>query len=224
MTLLALTGLQQEAQILREANFPGPILCGSDDRDNLASRVPEGCTAIMVFGCAGGLAAQARIGDVFVARNIMGNDGDMNWLPDAASVAWREDVRGALIGAVPIAAATIYSSQTEQAATPEARRVLYGRTFALAAETESYAVVSATTPLGLPWLVIRAISDTWDSTVTNDPKLINRDGSTNVIEAIEDAVSGHAAEMATEAKGYNAALAALRKVAAVLGPLGWCRG
>lgn len=157
MTTIALCGLSGEASIL--AKVPSVrILCGATQRDDLASLIPQTCTALISFGVCGGLSPKLQVSDVVTARCVTMSDGSLV----QADYGWGQRL-AARVGALFV---PMFSSSTEAATDPTARAALLARTGAWASDEETWAVARVATARGLPWTSLRAVSDAWNDTVT----------------------------------------------------------
>ncbi|MBV8592808.1 MAG: hypothetical protein JOZ27_00750 [Caulobacteraceae bacterium] len=118
-------------------------------RRGLAERA-SGARAILSFGLCGALDPALRPGDLVVARSVVDRGHDI-----AADEEWLRALRGALPQARvgPIAGADAI------AGTAAAKVILRRDTGALAVDMESHAVARAAKDAGLPFAVIRAVSD-----------------------------------------------------------------
>ncbi|MEK7244619.1 MAG: hypothetical protein AAB223_01210 [Pseudomonadota bacterium] len=155
-----ITGLAAEADILLE--FPSEraprveIAGASGARAEAAATrlLAGGCEAILSFGVAGGLDPALAPGTVVIADSIVAADG-RRWPTDAR---WRDAVRRALAGAVPLAAGAIAGSDAPLL-TAAAKMDLAGRTGTVAVDMESHGVARAAALSGAPFLAIRAVAD-----------------------------------------------------------------
>ena len=155
-----MTGTRAEARCLR--GLPVSVACSGADsaraRHEAARLVAEGAAALLSFGLAAGLVPALRAGDLILADGVVLPDGghvtpDPTW---RGSVAAEAEGRGVSLrfGAV--------AGTDRVLATPQAKRALHEATSALAADMESHAVAEAAAGSGLPFLVLRAISDRAD--------------------------------------------------------------
>lgn len=155
-----ITGLAAEADILLE--FPSEraprveIAGASGARAEAAATrlLASGCEAILSFGVAGGLDPALAPGTVVIAEAVIALDGQR--FP--TEVAWRDAVKSALAGTVPLAEGAIYGSDAPLL-TAEAKKNLAGKTGAVAVDMESHGAARAAALKGVPFLAIRAIAD-----------------------------------------------------------------
>lgn len=124
---------------------------------------------LLVVGVSGALGPELGVGRLLVAREVVGPDGE-RWPADEEAV----DAAARAAGAAP----AVLLTSRELATTPEARRRLRrraggsdhdppdaerrpggGRREPDAVDLESAAYVAAARDAGLPWAVLRAVSD-----------------------------------------------------------------
>lgn len=204
-----LCGLKDEARIF--SGTPGlQVFCGADQRDKLANLVPADCVGLVSAGCAGALASDLSVGDLVVASDVILIDGS----EFAPNEQWAEAV-GAKTGAVP---RPFFSDPGEHAATPADKAALRDRLGADVVDEESFAVAQVAKAHGIPFLVLRAISDTADQTILpHDAQAQRPDGSEDIGPVIDDALRDPA-EAFREAEGFGRSLDALRAAFRKLGP------
>ncbi len=152
MTLLVVTGLKAEAQI---AAGPGlaVVVGGGDaglDRRLEQAMAAHRPSALLSFGVAGALDPALAVGDGVAATEVRA-DGwtlpcDMVW---AAALAAATGLRAAPAAASGKAADTV-----------EAKRTLRRETGAAVLDMESHTVALAARAAGLPFAVLRVVSDT----------------------------------------------------------------
>jgi adenosylhomocysteine nucleosidase len=179
--ITVLTGLTDEAAIL--ANTPGvKVLCGSADRDNLAKRLAPKTTALVSFGVCGALSPKLKVADLVFGTFV--TDGSAT--RHKADQDWFETMAGRLT--FPHHGAPVYSTGAEGADTPEERRRLFSESRVWTIDDESFAVAQVATTLGLPFAIVRSVSDDCHDTVPSATKnATNPDGTSN-IDAVLDAL------------------------------------
>lgn len=141
-------GLASEAALLPAGTR---VLVSGGDAARLAvmlDDLPGDVTGVLSFGIAGGLAPQARTGDVLLAGTL---HADRVFMPDAAWTAVLAADTGARV--VPLAASDALLADVE------AKRALHEATGARAVDMESGAVARFATARGLPFAVLRAVAD-----------------------------------------------------------------
>lgn len=143
--LLIVVGLTREAKI---AAPRGRVAIGAAGLARAMAEAPP--AGIVSFGLCGALDPGLKVGDVIVADAVV--HGDQRWAADAA---WGERLRSVLPsarrGAMAAGAAII--------ATPEAKAALRRDTGATSVDMESHAVAAAAWAAGIPFAVVRVVSD-----------------------------------------------------------------
>jgi adenosylhomocysteine nucleosidase len=151
---LCVCGLAAEAKIARAAGFP--VVVGAADRRRTTALVESAVnrvSCLVSFGLAGALAPELRIGDVIVSTDVIA--ADKRWW---AARQFRDQIAdlargiGARQGAVFGAEATLATAAQKSRAWNETR--------ASAVDLESDIVAGIATSAGIPFVVVRAISDT----------------------------------------------------------------
>ena len=122
---------------------------------------------LLVLGISGGLTADLRAGDVVVATRVVDEAADASTAMTAPGPAVEAATRAS--GARP---AVIVSGRHLADSVAEKRRLaaLAGATTA-GVDLESAGYVAAAQAAGLPWTILRAVSDTADEAL---PALLNR--------------------------------------------------
>jgi adenosylhomocysteine nucleosidase len=149
-SVLAVVGMQSEAKLLP----PGmPVVVSGGDPVRLCAllrQVPEGISAVLSFGIAGGLDPDLLCGDLVVATRVRGPGGAY-----AAHLGWSAALArasGARLGMVAGAPAVVGE--------PARKRVLRAATGAMVVDLETEAAAAFATRLGLPFAALRAVADT----------------------------------------------------------------
>jgi adenosylhomocysteine nucleosidase len=203
--ITVLTGMTDEADIL--AGTPGlTVLCGPADRANLRALVPPGTQGLVSFGVCGGLSPQLQVADL-----VFGTAVANGTVTPRADREWFCTMAGHLI--FRHYCAPVYSTGQEGGNTPAERHHLFSEYGTWTIDDESLAVATVATEMGLPFAVVRSVSDTYLEPI---PAAIanatNPDGSCNlaaVIAAIE-ADPDLLYELARVALNFELALGALR--------------
>ncbi len=163
MRVGVLTGLAAEARLLTNVLFDGKaelriVRTGADPeraRREAEDLVDAGVSALVSFGVAGGLCPSLDAGDLILADRVILADGRAI----AADAAWVRLARQRLgkpghktvIG--PVAASS------RLLVTPAEKRQLCELSGGIAGDMESGAVATVAEEAGLPFLVVRAVSD-----------------------------------------------------------------
>ena len=151
MTILIACGLQREARIIAR---PGvTVIAGGGDAVRLEAAleaaVAAGVNAVLSSGLAGALDPALKAGDVVVGDLLPGEGraaGLQTWLAEQLPQA----VSGSVIGVESIIA------------TVAEKRDLYARTGAIAVDMESHIAARVAARHGLPFAIVRTISDAAD--------------------------------------------------------------
>jgi adenosylhomocysteine nucleosidase len=142
--LVIVVGLVREARI---AEGRGRVAIGAAEiADALA-----GARGLISFGLCGALDPALAVGDIIVGDGVVGGDG-----PLATDPAWTNTLRAALPGSrrgLVAGADVIAGSLAAKAALRQASS-------AAVVDMESHAVARVARDVGLPFAVIRAVSDT----------------------------------------------------------------
>ena len=217
-----ITGLTREADCL--AGFPAAgrprVLCSGADPARAVTHarqlIGEGCRGLVSFGVAGGLVDGLVAGSLVVADAVVLPDGRR--LVTAA--AWRDGLLRALSAEATVLVAAVAGSD-RIVGTVRAKRALAAGTGAVAVDMESHGVAAAAQAAGVPFLVVRAISDAADARLPAwVAGCIGADGSRRW-GAVVAGVVGNPRDipaLVRLAGGSNKALAGLRRVAGRAGP------
>jgi hopanoid-associated phosphorylase len=152
--VIAATGLAAEARIAARVDRV-VAFCAGGDAARLASLIEEqlarGASGIISFGIAGGLRPDLSSGQCIVATSVM--DGERTYAADAA---WTN----ALAARLPSAVRGVIAGCPAIIADPAAKKALFDKTTALAADMESHVVARTATEHKLPFAVLRVVADT----------------------------------------------------------------
>ena len=174
----------------------------------------EGVAALMVFGVAGGLAPGLKPGDLVCPTEII----DEQSRRYAADASWRARLLGRLPqpprdGALLTVQAPLLSAADKAAACK--------RSGAIAVDMESAAVAAVAAAAGLPFLVLRAISDSANDAIPVAlAGTVDRYGQPRLGRVLATLLRNPAliAELPRLSRGMNAALSSLRQAARAAGP------
>jgi hopanoid-associated phosphorylase len=171
--MIVVVGLAFEARIAAGAGVK--VICGGDGRNLAASLkqgVAAGCSGLISFGVAGGLAPDLRPGTCVIGSAVIAEAGrlptDRDW-SHRLLANMPGSVHGALLGAAnPVKTAT-------------AKRALHLQTGAVAVDTESHVVAQTAADHGLPMVAIRVIIDSAGHSVPEAALgAVRADGTTDV--------------------------------------------
>ena len=223
MTLGVVTGIQRESECLPSDPVSKDIMvrCAAARPDRAESCATEllasGCNALMSFGIGGGLSPQLSAGQVVVADRVI--------LPDGREVMTAENWRDRLLAALSdddnIVVGPVIGSETI-VTTPEEKQKIYRQTAAIAVDMESHRLAGVAAVADVPFLVIRAVSDT---SAQGIPKsaigAINENGTPRYGKVISGLFRqpSDLPKLIRLSKDTDRALASLRRVALAAGAL-----
>ena len=155
VALLVVCGLEVEARLVTDPDVR--TIAGGGDRHALAATIhrhlDDGAVGIMSFGLAGGLDPSLRAGSLVVPEAIVHRDGrepvDPRWM-------------AALRRALPDAAPGTMAGSNGAVASADAKHALWRATGACAVDMESHVAARIARERGIPFVALRAISDTAD--------------------------------------------------------------
>ena len=152
--VVVVTGLQFEARLAHSGNAT-KVCCGHGTQMAvaLATATGKGCAGILSFGIAGGLDPQLRAGAVIVASSVIGANGVKMALP--ADERWSQALLRALPQAMHAPVLGVDAAVTE----PADKLKLFRQTGAAAADMESHIAAAVAANHGLPFAVLRVVSD-----------------------------------------------------------------
>ncbi len=149
--LLIVVGMRREAAI---AAAHGRTAVGAAGlAAALAAERPAG---IISFGLCGGLGPALRVGDIVVADAVISGGRRA-----ATTAAWNQAIRAAL----PHAQAGDLAAGDQILGSTAAKAALARATGAVAVDMESHAVAEQAQALGIPFAVLRVVSDAADRTL-----------------------------------------------------------
>jgi len=207
------TGLQSEARLV--AGLPLRVVSGGGQaeatRHKIDALIAQGVSGLISFGIAGGLDPALRTGDLVISATVVDAAGRHY----AGSPAWLERALGLLPSC---AAGHVYASDRIVETTAEKHR-LFTTFDALAADMESHHVARAAERYGLPFLVIRAVSDTAGETLPAGLAAgVDADGGTRILPILAGLGTGRLGLAAVMQAGRSAgkALKALKQARPLL--------
>jgi adenosylhomocysteine nucleosidase len=148
--LLAVTGMRSEGKLLRRRCEI--IVAGSDSStlpEKLQAAIDRGARAILSFGICGALSPEHTVGTVVVGTEVV--SGSERWRADDV---WAN----ALTSACHPTSGVVVGSDSILL-TEDAKAALHEQTGAMVADMESHIVARVATQRGLPFAVLRAVSD-----------------------------------------------------------------
>ena len=184
------TGLAMEAALVRKAARaarvrPPPVAVAGPGAPNAAATVAaleaQGAACIVSFGLAGALAPALRPGDVLYPNAVTDRDTGRGFVADPE---WRMRLGGGETQHL------LVSSRTPLL-TPADKTALASETAAHAVDMETFALAEAAHARGLPFVAMRAISDTADTAIpASAAQAMTADGRLNVMPIITALLTG----------------------------------
>ncbi|RFB76422.1 phosphorylase family protein [Methylovirgula sp. 4M-Z18] len=213
--VIAACGLELEARMTRGIGVP--TVCGAARADLLRQRLAlslgVGRTVGLVsFGLAGGLAPELAPGTLVLPNRVV--EGNRSWNVDAD---WLRRLRATCDEAV---CADVAGSDVA-ISTPHAKRQLRAATGASIVDMESHVVAEVARVHGLPFVVIRAVADTAQSTLPSAALIqLRSDGRPDIGRILIDLVKhpGQMGEIVNLARLSRSAATSLGRVCQMLGP------
>ncbi len=180
MSVVIVAGMPDEKRVLTNALKPGTLILSGTDKLKLPELVPSTCTRLVCLGVCGGLAPDLVVPDVAMATAVLDRAGagmptDPEWNAAATSAA-------AFFG-IKLHPVPYYSSGLmDEADTKAQRAALFAKYGAHAIDDESRYVVAEAVRRGVPFNVVRPLSDDWSETLplSSTGPIMNRDGSANI--------------------------------------------
>ncbi|HXV01789.1 MAG TPA: hypothetical protein VG166_14945 [Caulobacteraceae bacterium] len=170
MTLVVVVGLTREARVVRRR---ARVVIGAK---GLEAALAEGATGVMSFGLCGGLDPGLKVGDTVIGTGVV--SGEDRYEPGHA---WTRQIASALPHATQVhfaASESIVGSRGEKADLRE-------RTGAGAVDMESHLVARAAEKAGVPFAIVRTVSDSAHHDLPHAAKAgFKPDGTVDVLAVI----------------------------------------
>lgn len=200
------TGMtSEEATAKTVASWDTVVLSGQMGVADFVLKVPHTVTGILSFGLCGGLAPGLPVGGVVLAGTLI--DGTETYHPD---YDWTARLAMCL-GVTPVP--YFSTGQFNLADTPDQRAKLYQQYGTHAIDDESGPMAEFAKQRGIPFAVMRVVSDAWNDTVPLAARnALNPDGTANVssiiawLEANPDQAGGQIWDLSKIALDYNLSL------------------
>lgn len=179
MRIGVVSGLRRETDCLTAGGTDPDLLTfagvGRDSAAEGARRLlADGARALVSFGVCGGLAPHVRAGDLVLAGAVVTADSRFETAP-----SWHEAVQRQVTQGLSVVQGDLLGVDAMIAST-DAKRALYEATGAIACDMESHAVAAVAGEAGVPFLVLRAVSDPDTHDVPGWVlKCLTRDGGIN---------------------------------------------
>lgn len=116
--------------------------------------ITQGVTGLISWGCAAGLAATLKPGDLLLADSLL----DHAQKPVRFKLDWQQQTKDILTAIMPIKTGCLLESQ-QLVASSDAKKQLHLDTHAAILDMESIAIANVAWQHQLPFLAIRAVAD-----------------------------------------------------------------
>ena len=204
--------MQREAKLLRGRYI---VIVAGSDNSTLAAKIEaaiaRGARAILSFGICGALSPELAVGSVVTGREVVCQNE--RWCADET---WAN-----ALASSPDATAGVVVGSDSVLLTEEAKAALRGQTGAIVADMESHIVARVASQRGLPFAVLRAVSDAAHDALPPAAAFgLNKDGRVHysaVVLSLLDEPSQLKALIRT-ARDTNIAMKALLRSLERLGP------
>ena len=212
--VVAVTGMAFEAKIVRGRGVDVVFAARADWLERaLSEAIARGCSGIISFGTAGGLAPDLEPGELIVAESVSGPFGELY-----TDAAWSARIVDAFAG-TPVERVMRRGKMagvTAPVKTEAEKRSLHSSTGALAVDMESHIAGAIATARGLPFAVCRAVVDPAWRTLPPAATAGLRDDGTTAIGPIlrelmrDPAQLGALLRLASDARAARATLVQAR--------------
>lgn len=174
-----------------------------------------GASALLSWGCAGGLVPALSPGSLVLPRVVIGNDQ----FSSSTDPTWHERLSNRLKGCLDFHQGPLAESAKVLRTSAE-KRILSERTGAIAADMESGAVAGMAQEAHVPFMAIRAIADSLDAIIPGTSlAAVDEFGQLNPLKLLRGLI-GHPLELFPMIRlGFNfrAAQATLAKIVRLAG-------
>jgi hopanoid-associated phosphorylase len=214
LPVIAVTGMAFEARIVRGEGVRVVYAARADLLERaLSAALAEGCSGIISFGTAGGLAPDLEPGAVIVANAVEGPLGHC-----ATDVRWSEHI-AATLAATPLGAKLrrgLMAGVTAPLTGAADKAVLHRTSGALAVDMESHIAGAIAAAQGLPFAVCRAIVDpAWRTLPSAATAGLRDDGTTAIGPILRELLKqpsqlGALLQVASDARAAKASLVQAR--------------
>ncbi|GJH19716.1 phosphorylase [Caballeronia novacaledonica] len=212
--VVAVTGMAFEAKIVRGRGVDVVFAARADWLERaLSDAIARGCSGIISFGTAGGLAPDLEPGELIVAESVSGPFGELR-----TDAAWSARIVDAFAG-TPVQRVMRrgrMAGVTAPVKSEAEKRSLHSSTGALAVDMESHIAGAIATARGLPFAVCRAVVDPAWRTLPPAATAGLRDDGTTAIGPIlrelmrDPAQLGALLRLASDARAARATLVQAR--------------
>jgi adenosylhomocysteine nucleosidase len=178
--------------------------------------IADGAQALVSWGTAAALAPTLAVGTLVLADRVIGES-----VPLVPDLAWTARVAEAMrnVPSVQVVRGTM-ACPNDVLQNANAKRALADRSGAIAADMESAAIGAVAREAGLPWIVVRAISDAADTVVPfSVAEAIDKKGALSWTRLLGGLFQnpGDVAALPKLARGMQLAGRTMMSVATVLG-------
>ena len=186
-------------------------------RAALASKtlLENGATALLSWGSTGGLAPKLFPGNLILPKTVIASDQSLYHV----ETSWHQRLCNRLKGHIDFHTGPLVESATV-VCTPAEKAVLFHRTGAIGVDMESAAVATVAQEARVPFMVVRAIADSADTTILESSlNAVDEFGRLSCLKLIQG-LAGHPGELFTLvriARNYRAAQRTLAMVARLTG-------
>jgi adenosylhomocysteine nucleosidase len=177
--------------------------------------VEKGATALLSWGSAGGLAPRLFPGDLILPKTIIAFDQSVYHV----ETSWHERFCNQLKGHVSFHTEPLVESATV-VRTPAEKADLFHQTGAIGVDMESVAVAIVAKEARIPFMVVRAVADSTDTTIPKSAlSAIDEFGRLSSLKLIQGLVErpGELLALIRIARSYRAAQRTLAIVASLTG-------
>lgn len=212
--VVAVTGMAFEAKIVRGRGVDVVFAARADWLERaLSDAIARGCSGVISFGTAGGLAPDLEPGELIVAESVSGPFGELQ-----TDAAWSARIVDAFAG-TPVQRVMRrgrMAGVTAPVKSEAEKRSLHSSTGALAVDMESHIAGAIATARGLPFAVCRAVVDPAWRTLPPAATAGLRDDGTTAIGPIlrellrDPAQLGALLRLASDARAARATLVQAR--------------
>ena len=206
------TGFNREVATIRQGGVV--VVAGGGDPVGLRQRIERaaaGAGGIMSYGMCGALADGLVIGDWVIGERLSG----------AVDVACDPDWAAALVAKLPGSRLGGYFADGRMIDTVSEKLALGERHDALAVDMESHVAAAVAAERGLPFAVLRCVSDGARHLLPHAITVSMRaDGGVDAKAMLRSLASrpGQAADVARTSAGFMRAMRELKRGAAIVGP------
>jgi hopanoid-associated phosphorylase len=223
LPVVAVTGMAFEARIARGEGVEVVFAARADLLERaLKAALARGCSGVISFGTAGGLAPDLEAGTVIVADAVDGPFGRV-----ATDAAWTQRLAAAL-DVTPMAARLrrgTLAAVTAPLTSADDKQALHLKTGALAVDMESHIAGAIAAAHGLPFTVCRAIVDpAWRTLPPAATAGLRDDGHTAIGPILRELVRqpsqlGSLIQLAADARAARQSLVQARRTLGAAGAL-----